>query len=61
MSRDVKTIPDLWHEWHYGLNNGLSIVSINDENPGWVSNDKMFIQEDIVLFMLSSLMQKIRA
>ncbi|KAL0085090.1 hypothetical protein J3Q64DRAFT_1114149 [Phycomyces blakesleeanus] len=42
MSRGVKTIPDLWREWHFDLNGAKSVVELERLQPGWHSQDDTF-------------------
>jgi hypothetical protein len=43
MSRGVKTITDLWWEWHSGLAGGVSVQYMNEKfGAYWRNNDRQF-------------------
>jgi hypothetical protein len=46
MSRAVKTLPDLWREWHTGLPGGYSIIELEEIStvnaPSWRADDGQF-------------------
>lgn len=42
LSRGVKSIPELWREWHSGLGGGPSVLDLERLEPGWYSGDKSF-------------------
>jgi hypothetical protein len=46
MSRAVKTLPDLWREWHTGLPGGYAIIELEEIStvnaPSWRADDGQF-------------------
>ncbi|KAL0090242.1 transcriptional activator of glycolytic enzymes-domain-containing protein [Phycomyces blakesleeanus] len=42
MNRGVKSVPELWREWHFGLNGGKSVVEMERLQPGWHNQDNTF-------------------
>lgn len=43
LSRGLRTLDDLWREWHVGLGaGGHSVVFLDEHHPGWSKNDHTF-------------------
>ncbi|ORY97900.1 transcriptional activator of glycolytic enzymes-domain-containing protein [Syncephalastrum racemosum] len=42
LSRDVKTVPELWREWHEGLPGRPSVVYMESKGSHWRANDRSY-------------------
>lgn len=42
LSREVQTVPELWKEWHLGINGGPAVMELNSKDKYWYMDDKVF-------------------
>lgn len=49
LNRDVKTVSELWREWHEGLPGQPSVVSLESEGSNWRTNDRSYYRRRLAI------------